>query len=231
MSGWQKHWPAGVFSLLLLLGFTFGIFLGTEKSKNAPKATRSVAHNDKPKSKAPIGDSDASETPRVDPKQGPKAEPKKNDSTVSTQPKVEPKIEKTEPKMEPKMEPKTEPKTELKTEPKTEPKTPPKTEPKTEPKKVMEMVSFDQKIKPIFRAKCTVCHGDPTIKGKLDLRTLAAIKKGGDSGTGFDPGNLAGSLIWTRIEDKDMPMPPDGKEKLTPAEMKLIKDWILSGGK
>ena len=118
--------------------------------------------------------------------------------------------------------------------PKTEP-TKPKAEPtKPAPKPPEPMVTpvlFAEKINAIFKLKCNACHGDPSIKGGLDLRSLASIAKGGDNSGGpaviaKEPGK---SLLWEQIESGAMP--PAGKEKLTAAEMKLIKDWILSGAK
>ena len=139
-----------------------------------------------------------------------------------------PKPEPTRPKAEP-TKPTAEP-----TKPKAEP-TKPKAEPtKPAPKPPEPMVTpvlFAEKINAIFKLKCNACHGDPSIKGGLDLRSLASIAKGGDNSGGpaviaKEPGK---SLLWEQIESGAMP--PAGKEKLAAAEMKLIKDWILSGAK
>lgn len=127
-----------------------------------------------------------------------------------------------------------------KAEPKPEPKKPdPKPTPKTEPKKPdppkkpeppkVEMVSYEKQVFPIFKAKCLTCHGDPQKKADLDLKTLATALMGGSSGPGAVPGKLEGSSIWESIADGSMP--PPNKEKLTDAEKKVVKDWILSGAK
>ncbi len=116
-------------------------------------------------------------------------------------------------------------------DPKPEPK-PPEPKPKPpEPKpKPVTQVSFEKEILPIFRSKCNLCHGDTKgVKGGLELKTLASIAKGGDSGDALVPGKPDSSLIWTLIEDGSMP-PPD-KPQLTEAEKTKIKNWILSGGK
>ena len=86
-------------------------------------------------------------------------------------------------------------------------------------------VSFKDKILPIFKVKCIVCHGDPIIKGDTDLRSLVSIAKNKES---LKAGSLK-STIWLSIDEGTMP--PSGKEKLTDDEKTLIKDWILSGGK
>lgn len=106
---------------------------------------------------------------------------------------------------------------------------PKKPEPKTAPASVPETL-FAKDVLPVFKSKCTICHGDSKgLKGDLDLRTLAAAKKGGETGPAIKPGDLKNSLIWTTIEDGAMP--PPGKPPLTDAEKTIIKNWILSGGK
>ena len=113
-----------------------------------------------------------------------------------------------------------------------ETKTPePKPEPKPEVKPpTVAQVSFVKEVLPIFKAKCMLCHGDTKgVKGGLDLRTLAAITKGGDSGTAVTAGDPLKGSLWQSIED--MMMPPAGKEQLTEAEKKVIKNWIEAGAK
>src|SRR5262249_52299845 len=106
---------------------------------------------------------------------------------------------------------------------------PPKPEPKKPDPPKAEMVSYEKQVFAIFRTKCLTCHGDPTIKGGLDLKTLKSALAGGDSGAGAVPGKPDDSPIWTTIADGSMPK--GNKEKLTEAEKKIVKDWILSGAK
>jgi len=144
----------------------------------------------------------------------PKAPEKKQPEPVAVKP-PEPMPMATKP------EPKPEPKPEIK----------PK-EPKAAPSPKVPDVLFVKEVLPVFKAKCNLCHGDTKgIKGGLDLRMLASIKKGGDSGDALIPGDLKKSGIWERINDMDSPMPPPGKPELTANEKLLIKNWILSGGK
>jgi hypothetical protein len=85
-------------------------------------------------------------------------------------------------------------------------------------------------VSAVFKSKCTSCHGDTKgPKGDLDLRTLAAINKGGDSGPAVAPGDLAKSPLWESIDSGQMP--PPKKDPLTADEKKLIRDWILGGAK
>ena len=86
------------------------------------------------------------------------------------------------------------------------------------------------KVSVVFKDKCVVCHGGVgNPKGGLDLRTLAAVNKGGDSGPAVSPGDLAKSQLWDSIDSGQMP--PPKKEPLTADEKKLIRDWILGGAK
>jgi type IV secretory pathway VirB10-like protein len=131
-----------------------------------------------------------------------------------------------------------------KAEPKPEAKKPdPKPAAKPEPKKPeakkpeakkpdvpkAEPISYEKQVFPVFKAKCVMCHGGAQVKADVDLKTLDSAVKGGSSGDGAVPGKPDKSTLWLAIEDGSMP--PPGKEKLTDAEKKLVKDWILSGAK
>ncbi len=95
---------------------------------------------------------------------------------------------------------------------------------------------FVRRIVPLFHEKCLACHGkdEAKIKGGLDMRTLAATLKGGDS---EKPGFIAGKpeesplyLAVTRQHDDDWKaMPPKEADKLYAEQMAWIKDWISGG--
>ena len=82
--------------------------------------------------------------------------------------------------------------------------------------------TFSAKVKPIFEAKCVVCHGS-TAQGKLDLRTPEAVLKGGASGSTVVAGDAAKSLLIDKLVTSQM---PPGKVKLTAAEIDQIRFWI-----
>jgi outer membrane biosynthesis protein TonB len=126
-----------------------------------------------------------------------------------------------EPEPEPK--PKSEPPPEKKPEPKPEPK---KAEPP--PKASGPEMAF-AKVAPVFKEKCTTCHGGVEPKGGLDLRSAKAAIAGGDSGAGVQPGDPDNSLIWQSIRAGTMP--PKNKPQLTADEKKLIREWIAGGAK
>lgn len=159
-------------------------------------------------------------TPETTPE--PEPTPATAPAPAATTKKAEP-TRRAEPKPEPPEKPDAKPTA------KTESKKP---DPKPAPPKA-EPVSYEKQVLPIFKTKCLTCHGDPQVKGGIDLRTLAKAVEGGDTGPGATPGKPDDSQIWVRLLDTGAPMPPpgSGKEKLTPAELKLVKDWILSGAK
>jgi len=88
-------------------------------------------------------------------------------------------------------------------------------------------VSYKSHIQPIFRAKCFNCHGEKTRKADLNLAMAAGIWKGGDSGPAIVPGDTDKSLLFEKIHSGEMP--PDEKDRLSAAEIKLIECWILKG--
>ena len=99
---------------------------------------------------------------------------------------------------------------------------------------------FAKDIQPILQKNCIDCHSAPYKKGsrlrkpKGDFRvdTRENIIKAGESEeAGVIPKNAAKSQVYKRItlpEDHDDIMPPKG-DPLTPAQQKLIKDWIDAG--
>jgi uncharacterized protein (DUF4415 family) len=109
---------------------------------------------------------------------------------------------------------------------KPKPVEPEKPKPKPEPEKPMEVakITFEKDVLPIFKAKCTKCHGDSGAKGGVDLRTLKDVL-----GFGVKAGDLKESKVWETIADGSMP--PSGNPKVNEAEKKIISQWISSGAK
>src|SRR5262249_31329586 len=118
------------------------------------------------------------------------------------------------------------------TTPKPKEPEPKKKEP--EPKKVdIKPVAFKE-VRPILMKYCGNCHGLSAGKPKegIDLRTVAAIKKGGDNGDILKVGEPMQSKLYTSmLPGASTFMPPDGKPSPEPKELQLIHDWIASGAK
>ncbi len=67
-------------------------------------------------------------------------------------------------------------------------------------------VTFEQHIRPIFKAFCFDCHGaEAEHKGQLDLRLRRLIVKGGESGPAIVPGDTAASLILEKLRAAKCP--------------------------
>jgi hypothetical protein len=86
----------------------------------------------------------------------------------------------------------------------------------------------------LLKRKCFACHGaDPKkIKGGLDLRTRAGMLKGGESGSpALVPGDPAESPLYVAVtrRDKDLTMPPKENDKLTAAEVEVLRAWVAAG--
>ena len=91
----------------------------------------------------------------------------------------------------------------------------------------VEKLSFEQHIRPIFRAHCFDCHGaTEKFKGDLDLRLVRFIKKGGKNGPAIVPGNPQGSYLLERIQNGEM---PPGENSVPQEEIEIIKRWIAAG--
>ncbi len=88
-------------------------------------------------------------------------------------------------------------------------------------------------VLPIVLLRCTVCHGGRLQDGGLDLRTPAAMLRGGDSGPAFVPGDPDGSRMLQRIASEACP-PRDKLLKFfvrrpPPNEVEVLRQWIAAG--
>jgi len=93
-----------------------------------------------------------------------------------------------------------------------------------------DSIQFNRDIRPIFMDTCLTCHGPDSAARKADLRMDkrdAAIEHGAIS-----PGKPDESEMIRRILSEDpeeiMP-PPELKKPLSPAQKKLLIDWVQSG--
>jgi hypothetical protein len=86
--------------------------------------------------------------------------------------------------------------------------------------------SFEKDILPLLEQKCHDCHGGDVKEGRLDLRTLSAILRGGESGPALVRGAPQTSLLVEKVLAGEM---PPGKEKLTAAELAMIQQWVKAG--
>lgn len=103
-----------------------------------------------------------------------------------------------------------------------------------EPKPTFTKASIDyfrKQVAPVLKENCMKCHGDKPLKlsGGLDLRTRAALLKGGDTGTAAIPGKSKESLLVQAIlhGKEGYEMPPSGKMKAE--QIAVLVKWVDDG--
>ena len=88
------------------------------------------------------------------------------------------------------------------------------------------MVSFAKDILPIFENSCNKCHGVEQVKEGLDMRTYETLMAGSFNGSVVTPGSANDSFLVEQIIKGEM---PKRGQKLLPAQIQLIIDWINAG--
>lgn len=88
--------------------------------------------------------------------------------------------------------------------------------------------SFQHVILPLLQEKCAACHNHTVRQGGLNLESYEALRSGGKRGAPIVPGKSAESLLVRMLEGSLKPQMPLG-DKLSEAEIKLLKDWIDAG--
>ena len=96
--------------------------------------------------------------------------------------------------------------------------------------------SFKSDVHPILNKHCAECHlaqGDGTQKSGFSVSSYDAIMKGTKYGPVVVAGDSASSTLYRLIAgkvNKSIQM-PHGKEKLSPAEITVLENWIDQGAK
>jgi mono/diheme cytochrome c family protein len=86
-------------------------------------------------------------------------------------------------------------------------------------------VDFQTEILPLLEQRCFSCHGEKKQRAGLDLRTLEAMHKGGESGLAVVGKTAADSLLFDYVVDEFMPP----EEPLPKDEVELLRKWLDSG--
>lgn len=96
-----------------------------------------------------------------------------------------------------------------------------------------ELLVFRDLIMPGLETRCMSCHNSQRKKGNLDMTTLAAIERGGESGKPmFVPTRPDTSELYHRVTlpaDHDDRMPPEGRPSLSSDEIAILSWWIEEG--
>jgi mono/diheme cytochrome c family protein len=89
-------------------------------------------------------------------------------------------------------------------------------------------VDFKSQVFPILNQKCAECHSvaKDKIKGKFAIDRIDDMKKHVKAG---EPTKSTLVYTVTLPDDDEEVMPPKGKNRLTPAEVTLLKSWIQEG--
>lgn len=95
-------------------------------------------------------------------------------------------------------------------------------------------VSYYRDVRPIFQLHCQGCHQPAKAQGAYVMTTHADLFEVGDSEKApIVPGQPDKSYLVEQITPRDgqRPAMPQGKEPLTEAQIKLIRQWIAEGAK
>lgn len=88
-------------------------------------------------------------------------------------------------------------------------------------------VSFTNHVVPILTARCGGCHVR-RASGMFSMLSYDVLMKGPPAGKVVFPGNVPGSDLVVKVEDKEMP--PNGNG-IPAAELATLKKWIEEGAK
>ncbi|MEO7652978.1 MAG: DUF1549 domain-containing protein, partial [Bryobacteraceae bacterium] len=88
------------------------------------------------------------------------------------------------------------------------------------------LLQFEKDILPILAANCAKCHAGSSPQAGLDVRTRAALIKGGKSGGALLAGSSDRSPLYQRIESGQM---PPGGPPMAKADVARIRLWIEQG--
>jgi uncharacterized membrane protein len=86
-------------------------------------------------------------------------------------------------------------------------------------------------VKPIFDARCVMCHGEKEPKEGISLNTYANVMKGGEKGPILVAGKASESALVHVIDGTEEPRMPFKQDPLSADEIKKIADWIDQGAK
>ena len=96
-----------------------------------------------------------------------------------------------------------------------------------------DTVDFNRDIRPIFEARCHVCHNAATHQSEFRLDSREHALRGGGSGVpAIIPGDSAGSVLYRYVAglDEKLVMPPVDP-RLTGDQVERIRQWIDEGAR
>jgi hypothetical protein len=100
---------------------------------------------------------------------------------------------------------------------------------KSAPAKKPAKLTYDEHVKPIFRAKCFSCHNPDKKSGGLDLTTYGALRQGGASGEEIEVGDPGASFLYLVVSHESEPAMPPNSDRLPEDQLATISNWITGG--
>ncbi len=98
------------------------------------------------------------------------------------------------------------------------------------PPPVARTVDFVTEVRPILARACFACHGPEKQRGGLRLDVKADALAGGDNGPVLLPKQSEKSPLIRYVAHVESPrMPPDPKQRLSDAEIGILRAWIDQG--
>jgi cytochrome c len=82
-------------------------------------------------------------------------------------------------------------------------------------------LTYNDTIGPLFKERCSSCHGSGALGG-LNLTTYATAMKGGKDGVVIVPGDPANSLLIKKQSTQHF-------GQLSASQLQLVTDWIKAG--
>jgi WD40 repeat protein len=92
-----------------------------------------------------------------------------------------------------------------------------------------EKVTFEDHVLPLLRSRCLACHNPDKKSGSLDVSNFTNLMLGGGSGNVIEPGDSAGSHLYSLVTHEVEPHMPPGNTKIPDAEIAVLQKWIDGG--
>lgn len=92
-----------------------------------------------------------------------------------------------------------------------------------------DKITYEDHIKPIFRAKCLNCHNTNKKTADLDLSNYTALMQGGGSGAAIEPGDPDASYLYNLMTHESEPYMPPNSDRVPDEMLALVKKWIEGG--
>ena len=87
-------------------------------------------------------------------------------------------------------------------------------------------------VEPLLRQYCIGCHNDADHEGGVSLQTIDSLKRGGDNGPIFNPGEPAKSLLTQVLaRPSERQMPPADEPQPSAEELRILQEWVQAGAK